>query len=70
MEIIVLRPLTRTFYFLPRRVAARDDSGVAEGAGLLAAGGDGAWVEGESRATAEVPAAAVGEGGTAGPQTT
>jgi hypothetical protein len=39
MEIRVLRPLTRLFYFLPRRVVTRDDSGAAEGVGLLTTGG-------------------------------
>jgi hypothetical protein len=54
MEIKVLRPLMRMFCFLPWHVAARDDSGTAEGACLLT-GGEGARV-GEAEATAEVPA--------------
>jgi hypothetical protein len=60
MDIKVLRPWTRTFYFLPRRAAARDDSGVAEGA----------RIGGEAGVVAEGPvavAAAGGGGGTAGP---
>jgi hypothetical protein len=55
MEIKVLRPLMRIFCFLPWRVAARDDSGAAEGVGLLAGGGEGARVRGEAGATADVP---------------
>jgi hypothetical protein len=51
----------RTFCFLPRWVAARDDSGAAEGA----------WVGGEAGGAAEGPtgSAAEGGGGTTGPQT-
>jgi hypothetical protein len=48
MEIKVLRPLMRMFYFLPRRVVACDDTRAAEGAGLLAGGGEGARVGGEA----------------------
>jgi hypothetical protein len=55
MEIKVLRPLMRMFCFLPWRVVARDDSGAAEGVGLLAGGGEGARVRGEAGATAGVP---------------
>jgi hypothetical protein len=66
MEMRVLRPETRLFFFLPQRVAARDDSGVAEGAGLLTAGGE------EAGVATEVPiaVAAGGGGGVAGPRTT
>jgi hypothetical protein len=56
MEINVLRPLKRMFCFLPRWVAARDDSGVAKVARLLIAGGEGARA-GEAGAAAEVPIA-------------
>jgi hypothetical protein len=62
MEIKVLRPLMRMFCFLPRRVAARDNSGADEGAGLLT-GGEGARAGGEAGATVEVPVAAAGGGG-------
>jgi hypothetical protein len=69
MEIRVLRPLTRIFCFLPRCVAAQDDSGAAEGVGLLAGGGEGAQVGGEAGATTEVPIALAvdGGGGSTGP---
>jgi hypothetical protein len=70
MEIRVLRSLTRMFYFLPRHVAARDDSRTAEDVGLLTRGGEGARARGEVGATAVVHAAttAGGEGGSTGPQ--
>jgi hypothetical protein len=63
MDIKVLRPQTRTFYFLTRWAAARDDSGAAEGAQT---GGE-AWAIAEGPIA--VAAAGVG-GGTAGSQTT
>jgi hypothetical protein len=60
----VLRPLTRMFCFLPRRVAALEDSGVAKGA-CLRVGGACERAGRESWVAAEVPAAAAvgGEGG-------
>jgi hypothetical protein len=66
MEMRVLRPETRLFFFLPQQVAAQDDSGVAEGVGLLTAGGE------EAGVATEVPiaVAAGGGGGVAGPRTT
>jgi hypothetical protein len=72
MEMRVLRPETRMFCFLPQRVAARDDSGAAEGACLLIAGGEGALVGEGAGVVAEVPTvvAAGGGGGTVGPHTT
>jgi hypothetical protein len=63
MEIKALRPLTRMFCFLPWHVVARDDLGAAEGAGLLAGGGEGAWAGGEVGAAAEVPTTVVAGGG-------
>jgi hypothetical protein len=65
MEMRVFRPLTRMFYFLPRRVATLEESGAAEGACLLARGAC-APAGGESWAVVEVPAATAGgeEGGT------
>jgi hypothetical protein len=56
---------------MSQKVAARDDSGAAEGAGLLVAGGgDGAWVGEEAGVVAKVPAAVVacGGGGSTGPR--
>jgi hypothetical protein len=44
----VLKPVMRMFYFLPRREAAQEDAGVAEGACLLAAGEEHAPTRGES----------------------
>jgi hypothetical protein len=61
IEIKVLRPWTRTFCFLPRRAAARDDSGATEGA--RAGGEAGVVVE------APVGSAVGGVGGVANPQT-
>jgi hypothetical protein len=63
MDIKVLRPRTRTFCFLPRRAAARDDSRAAEGA----------QTGREAGAVAEGPVAvavAGGGGGTTGPRMT
>jgi hypothetical protein len=60
MGIKVLRPRTRTFCFLPRRAAARDNLGAAEGAQT-----------GEAGVVAEGPIAAAsvgGGGGTVGPR--
>jgi hypothetical protein len=57
MDIKVLRPWTRTFYFLPQRVATRDDSGDAEGA----------WAGGEVGAIAEGHAESVVGGGGGAP---
>jgi hypothetical protein len=62
MDIKVLRSRTRTFYFLPRRAAARDDSGATEGA--RAGGGAGAVAEGP------MGLATGGGGGVVGPQIT
>jgi hypothetical protein len=64
METKVLSPLTRIFWFFPRRVAALDDSEAAE---------EGAQVGEEAGAAAQGPIATVavdGGRGTAGPRTT
>jgi hypothetical protein len=61
MGIKVLRPRTRTFCFLPRRAATRDNLGAAEGA----------QTGGEAGVVAEGPIAAAsvgGGGGTVGPR--
>jgi hypothetical protein len=64
MDIKVLRLQIRTFYFLPRRAGARDDSGAAKGA----------QTGGEAGVVAEGPIAVAtaggGGGGIVGPQTT
>jgi hypothetical protein len=71
MEMRVLRPKTRMLGFLPRRVAVRDDSGVAKGADLLVAEGEGARTRKEAGVAEEVPTVVTtdGGGGTADPRT-